>query len=135
MNESVPLSLGLHVCTTIDEKSQGINCDKAYYDPSELIFLHVSLKGRPDVKDRVLRLVVNGVVAEEIIIDEVVLDFMHVWVLDDKYLGLLRVEYVENGLAYWARTFSRGRCVLPIDVNRLSVERLIYNLMKIRGQI
>ena len=135
MNESVPLSLGLHVCTSIDEKSQGINCDKAYYDPSELIFLHVSLKGRPDVKDRVLRLVVNGVVAEEITIDEVVLDFLHVWVLDDKYLGLLRVEYVENGLAYWARTFSRGRCVLPTDVNRLSVERLIYNLMKIRGQI
>jgi hypothetical protein len=130
-----PIGLGLHVCTSIDEKSQGINCDKAYYDPSELIFLHVSLKGRPDVKDRVLRLLVNGVVADSINIDEGNVDFMHVWVLDDKYLGMLRVEYVENGLAYWARQFSRGRCVLPTDVNRLSVERLIYNLMKIRGQI
>jgi len=129
------IGLGLHVCSNIDEKSQGIDCDKPYYDPNELIFLHVSLKGRPDVKDRVLRLLVNGVVADSIIIDEVVLDFMHVWVLDDKYLGLLRVEYVENGLAYWARTFSRGRCVLPTDVNRLSVERLIYNLMRMRGQI
>lgn len=135
MNESFPLSLGLHVCTSIDEKSQGVKCDQFYYDPSELIFLHVSLKGRPDVKSRVLRLLVSGVVAEEIIIDEWVVDFMHVWVLDDRYLGELCVEYVENGLAYWARTFSRGRCVLPTDVNRLSVERLIYNLMKIRGQI
>lgn len=136
MVDCVPVGLGLHICQSIDEMNCGTNCDKTYYDPDELIFLHVVLSGRPHTtKSRVLNLVVNNSVADSITLDEYVDDFMHMWVLDENYMGNLRVDYVENGLRYWSRAFGRGICVLPLDVNRITSERLIFNLMKMRGQI
>lgn len=135
MTEPTPIGIGLHICQSIDDDHQGINCNKVYYEPNELLFLHVSLKGRPHtVKSRVLNLVVNNAVADSITLDEYVDDFMQVWVLDENYIGNLRVDYIEAGLAYWSRAFGRGTCVLPIDVNRITAEGLIANLMKIRGQ-
>jgi len=135
MTEPAPIGIGLHICQSIDDDHQGIGCDKVYYEPNELLFLHVSLKGRPHtVESRVLNLVVNNAIADSITLDEFVDDFMHVWVLDENYIGNLRVDYIENGLAYWSRAFGRGICVIPLDVNRITAEGLIANLMKIRGQ-
>lgn len=131
-----PLGIGLHIAQSIDEMNCAVGVNRTYYEPDELIFLHVALKGRPhNIKSRVLNLIVNNAVADSIILDEFVDDFMHVWVLDEHYLGNLRVDYVENGLAYWSRAFGRGICVIPLNVNRVTSERLIFNLMKIRGQI
>ena len=136
MNECVPIGLGLHIAQSIDDVSCATGTDQTYYDPDDLIFLHVALKGRPhNVKSRVLNLVVNNSIAESITLDEYVDDFVHMWILDENYMANLRVDYVENGLTYWSRAFGRGTCVLPFDVNRLTSERLIFNLMKIRGQI
>jgi len=131
-----PVGLGLHICQSIDDVNCGTNCDKTYYDPDEIIFLHVALNGRPStIKSRVLNLIVNNTVADSITLDEYVDDFMHMWILDENYMGNLRVDYVENGMRYWSREFGRGICVLPLDVNRVTSERLIFNLMKMRGQI
>lgn len=136
MVECTPVGLGLHICQSIDDVNCGTNCDKMYYEPNELIFLHVSLNGRPhNIKSRVLNLVVNNVIANSTTLDEFVDDYLHLWVLDENYIGNLRVDYVENGLRYWSREFGRGMCVLPFDINRVTSERLIFNLMKIRGQV
>ncbi|MEA3281950.1 MAG: hypothetical protein U9Q68_05225, partial [Euryarchaeota archaeon] len=67
--------------------------------------------------------------------DEWTDDFIHIWVLNDTYVGNLRVDYIENGLRYWSRVFNRGTCIIPYDVDRVTSDRLIFNLMKIRGQI
>ena len=136
MTEPTPLGIGLHICQSIDENHQGIGCDKVDYAPNELVFLHVVLKGRPHtVTSRVLNLVVNNSIADSITLDEFVDDFTHVWILDENYIGNLRVDYIEHGLTYWSRAFGRGTCVLPLDVNRITAEGLIANLMKIRGQV
>ena len=136
MSECATIGSGLHICTSIDEMFCGVGCDQTFYEPNELVFLHVSLRGRPHtVKSRVLNLIVNNVVSDTITLDEFVDDFLHVWVLNENYLGNLRVDYVENGLRYWSREFNRGICVLPFDVDRITSDRLIFNLMKIRGQV
>jgi hypothetical protein len=136
MTEPTTLGIGLHICQSIDDDQKGSGCNKTYYEPNDLIFLNVALKGRPHtVKSRVLQLVVNNSIADSIQLDEYVDDFKHLWVLDENYTGNLRVDYVENGLRYWSRAFGRGTCVLPLDVNRITSDRLIFNLMKIRGQV
>ena len=136
MTDCVTTGVGLHIAQSIDEVFCAVGLDQLYYDPLDMIFLHVALKGRPhNVESRVLNLIVNNSLAGTITLDEFVDDFMHVWVLNDSYVGNVRVDYVENGLRYWSRQFERGMCVLPSDVKRVTTDRLIHNLMKIRGQL
>lgn len=134
MNGCTPIDIGLHACASADESFCGVNCDMEYYDPSELIFLHVILRGRPNtLKSRVIQIIVNGSVADQITIEHDD-DFIRMLTLNNDYMGLIDILYVENGCPYWKRSFSRGTCIVKIDVNRLSYDRLISNLRKLRGQ-
>ena len=133
-----PLGIGLHVCTYADEIGDGVfcgeRCNQITYTPEEMSILYAVLNGRPKtIISRKLVLRVNGVPASTITVGNGIENFMHYWLIDEKYVGMLSVTYVENGLDYWRRDFTRGTCVIP-PPRQLSADRLINNLKKIRGE-
>lgn len=134
-----PLSVGLHVCTYADKIGEGVfcgeRCNQITYTPKEMSILYAVLDGRPGtLVSRKLVLRVNGVPASTITIDHKFDNFMYYWLIDERYVGMLSVTYVENGLDYWRREFARGSCVIP-PPRQLSADRLINNLKRIRGEI
>ena len=133
-----PLGVGLHICTHADKIGEdvfcGERCNLISYTPVEMSILYAVLNGRPGtIISRKLVLRVNGVPASTITIDHQFGNFMHYWLLDERYVGMLSVAYVENGIDFWRRDFMRGDCVIP-EPRKLSAERLSNNLKKIRGE-
>lgn len=126
MTDAITLTTGLHVCTDVSHNAQGnlegVECDQIAY--SSMDVLYACVVGRPPTVHREIWFYLNDSIvdkAEDIQSSNIV--YTHH--LDDRFVGLFKIMYVENGCDYWKREFSMGACPTaaikpPIEVHRFA---------------
>ena len=134
MNDTAhTLDVGLHVCTfierTADGNLAGVDCDKSVYD--SMATLYAAVIGRPPTVHRELRFILNGSIVEKVV-DTTSSNMLYSYILDDRFIGHFRIEYVENGCNYWSREFMMGVCPMAPVRPAIEVSRLVELLQKFR---
>lgn len=128
------LGIGLHVCTSIERTVEGniagVDCDKDSYDSMDT--LYAGVVGRPTTVQREIRFYLNGRIVDRAE-DNTSANIIYTYLLDDRFVGSFRVEYVEYGCVYWASEFVMGACPTAIVKPKIEVQRLVELLHKFRS--
>ena len=134
MNDSGHLGIGLHVCRSIERTDDGnligVDCDQTTY--SSMDVLYACVVGRPPTIQREIKFLLNGSIVD-VVEDVISSNIVYSYPLDERFLGLFRVVYVENGCNYWAREFSMGVCPTAPIKHDIEVQRLVELLYKFRA--
>ena len=127
------LGIGLHVCKSIerteDGNLRGVECDLPNY--SSMDVLYACVIGRPPTVHREIRFFLNGSIVDKAV-DTIMPNMVYFHPIDERFMGLFRVVYVENECDYWSREFSMGVCPVAPVRPEISVTRLVDLLRKFR---
>lgn len=134
MDEPMLLGVGLHVCTSVSRNPEGnlegVECDQSSY--SSMDVLYACVIGRaPEVGERLIKFYLNGSIVEKVS-GGADYHIIYSYPLDERFLGAFRIEYIENGCTYWAKSFSMGTCPVALPKPAVSVATLVSLLRKFR---
>ena len=122
----ITLAPGLHVCTSVSRTPEGnlegVECDRDTY--SSMDVLYACVVGRPTTANREILFYLNGSIVDKAE-DTQSPNMVYYHPIDERFLGLFRIVYQENGCEYWQKEFSMGVCPTaaikpPIDVLHLT---------------
>jgi len=130
---AIVLLPGLHVCAALvrnpDGNLEGVECDQDSYSSMEVMYACVV--GRPPTVTRELRFLLNGSIVDKVDCGS---DFLVVYShpIDERFIGVFRLEYWENGCRYWVRSFTMGTCPTAPVKREIPVVALVNLLRKFR---
>ena len=130
---AIVLLPGLHVCTSVSRNPEGnlegVECDQDSYSSMEVMY--ACIVGRPATVTRELRFLLNGSIVDKVDCGS---DFLAVYshAIDERFIGVFRLEYWENGCRYWVRSFTMGTCPTAPVKREIPVIALVNLLRKFR---